>query len=484
MSTISFNCIPITELSFFKLKVILNASNQICVRNHVRCVLFFVQNRICSMISREEMDILKEKLLVLTKKKEDFEAKISEAKKNNEEAEELNKKIKELKGSNEDLEQKQMLELQEATNQLHGFRGADKSRDMEREEKKIAKFDSKLASLKEKYDSVEKAYQEVFNTNEDNRKQIQPTLIQIKAKKALIEKMERFHVRVPPATPIILHIEDLECDLDSLKKSIEYSTKRIPELQQEIDENNASNQLKIAEVRRMAAEVDTINLDISQSKNQITQLFSQLGKISEELTQINRDTNLQSIKTMEEQRINEEEVTNAQNELLELKKKLTTFDGMEDQFPLQLKQYRDKDKVKFNKSLQMIDQLEKKISELQQNIIQKQSESPIVKDLNIQLEKEWVQHQRLLDAYTKVENRYNRRKEDFNRKKLAISEIQKKWPLDGKVKMQKGIRELDCIYEEALVQNREMASDLVVLRDEIKIQEEINSTLVKALNGE
>jgi hypothetical protein len=69
---------------------------------------------------------------------------------------------------------------------------------------------------------------------------------------------------------------------------------------------------------------------------------------------------------------------------------------------------------------------------------------------------------------------------------MALREFAARWPVKGKVKVKtkKGFDELQGIYEEALIQNRQMALDHAALREEIVVLEEMNATLNPGLGGE
>jgi hypothetical protein len=60
---------------------------------------------------------------------------------------------------------------------------------------------------------------------------------------------------------------------------------------------------------------------------------------------------------------------------------------------------------------------------------------------------------------------------------MAIQEVQRLWPADGKVKRKKGVQELEALYEEALAENRTLGQDVSLLDDEVAAMEEIHRTL-------
>jgi hypothetical protein len=65
---------------------------------------------------------------------------------------------------------------------------------------------------------------------------------------------------------------------------------------------------------------------------------------------------------------------------------------------------------------------------------------------------------------------------DLERTDTAMREFAARWPMNGKLKVKKGFDELQCVYEEALIQNRQMPLDHAALKDEITVLEEMNAT--------
>ena len=134
------------------------------------------------------------------------------------------------------------------------------------------------------------------------------------------------------------------------------------------------------------------------------------------------------------------------------------------------------------KKRNLIDQLTKKIVEIKHQIQEKQSKEPEVQQFTEELEREWTKYQKLFDEYTDKSELCKKKQEEIERKEIAIKEVQKKWPADGKVKIKRGIPELNCIYEEALITNRKMANDINSLNSNIEIFKEMNSKLLQGLS--
>jgi hypothetical protein len=131
----------------------------------------------------------------------------------------------------------------------------------------------------------------------------------------------------------------------------------------------------------------------------------------------------------------------------------------------------------------MIEQLEKKLDEVRQNLAARQAALPIVQELTEVLEKEWVEHQKLVDVFQKREAKWQALQRDLQRTEDAITEISMRWPVMGKVKRKKGMGELECIFEEALIQNRQMTMDHVLLKEEVAALEELHAGLKKGLSA-
>jgi hypothetical protein len=131
----------------------------------------------------------------------------------------------------------------------------------------------------------------------------------------------------------------------------------------------------------------------------------------------------------------------------------------------------------------MIDQLQKRLQDVRQDLMHRQSDLPVVQSLTGELEREWVQHQKLFDVFVRKNTAMLKAQAEVERTETAIREIEVKWPINGKVKEKKGIEELVFLYEEALIQNRQMAVDMLSLRDEVAVLEEMNATLKAGLIG-
>jgi hypothetical protein len=131
----------------------------------------------------------------------------------------------------------------------------------------------------------------------------------------------------------------------------------------------------------------------------------------------------------------------------------------------------------------MCEGLEKKLEELRQDLIERQSNHPVVLALTSELEQEWIEHQTLLEVFEDAEKKLHVMQLDLERTELAMREMEIRWPVRGKVKRRKGIGELESVYEEALIQNRQLGRDLALLKDEVAVLEEMNQTLRTGLES-
>lgn len=437
------------------------------------------------MLTREEFALMEHKLVAQRETKEELENQIKEEQEKNKQLADLRLQVDQLARQNEEEEQRQMKELAEATNELHNFHGQEAPKRSIfagiGEQNKLPKLESQLASLKEKHEKISKMLEEFEQANAANETQAKPVLEQIEKIEARLQKLEKYKVRIPPASPIILQMEDLENTKTELEREIRESEEAVPRITESVDLIQSENTLKLAELRRMNAEGEAATLEADQTRAKTDAIFLDLEKLSGELQTMNVERRAEVDKSAAERKKNEELSAKAKAEVAELTKQIEECKEELEKFPVYIKNAHKDSATLLHKRKAMVEQLEKKLDECHQELIEKQSESPIVKQLTEELEKRWVEHQKLFDKFTKAQAMVDRKKLDIRRKEMAIAEISKKWPATGKVKIKKGIKELEYIYEEALIQNRKMAGDLGILNDDIAVQEEMNRTLKAAL---
>ena len=437
------------------------------------------------MLTREEFAMMEQKLVAQRQVMEELEGQIKEEQEKNRELLDLRSQVDQLARQNEEEEQRQMKELSEATNELHSFHAQEAPKRSIfagiGEQNKLPKLEAQLASLKEKHEKVSKMLEEFEAANAANETQEKPVLEQIEKIEARIQKLEKYKVRIPPSSPIILQMEDLENTKSCLEQVIKSSVDAIPKVTESVELIQSQNSLKVAELNRLNAEGEAVALEIDQTKAKIDGIFGDLEKLSGELQGVNVETKAEVDKSAAERKQNEELQWKKKDEVAKLTKQIEECKEELAKYPMYIRNAHNDSATLLNKRKSMVEQLEKKLDEVHQELIEKQSESPVVKQLTEELEKRWFEHQQLFDQFTKAQAQVDRKKADIERKETAIAEISKKWPATGQVKLKKGIKEQEYIYEEALIQNRKMAGDLGILNDDIAVQEEMNKTLKSAL---
>ena len=437
------------------------------------------------MISREEFATLQEKLVQISKKKEEYEALIAEKTKEFEEYKSVCQKIEQIQSSIQIEEQAQNKELSEASAEVHNFRPdspLSKWNIFDREKSKVPKLEATLASQEEKLEKLKRNGIDLKATDEENEEKIQSLMAQLNEIEQRIEKVERLTTCVPPSAPIILQIDDLERNLRFFTDSNKEALTKIPSLLTKAEELETKVQLAEAQLERIMLELQSIKMDIEQQDSSKNEQFKNLQILSNELNHVNTEMRTENTNCSAEHAISEKLELEQQTELTEIRKKIIDLKKDHEAFPDQMKGAHDDNSTMLTKKKQLSEQLEKKLADVRQELMLKQSNTDIVQQLTAKLEEHWIQHQRILDQYEKKKELLQKKKDDLNRKTVAYDEINNRWPLNGKVKAKIGISELTYIYEEAMIQNRKMANDLSTLKDDLAVQEEMNATLKANLN--
>ncbi|OHT02624.1 hypothetical protein TRFO_07046 [Tritrichomonas foetus] len=451
---------------------------------HLKELTIFSPFSICKrfyqkMISKEEFAILQQKLVQISKKKEEYEVLISERKQEIEEMKHFQQKIDSLESAIEADEESQNRELSEASAEVKNFRPDSSSRwnIFDREQKKIPKLESTLASHEEKLEKLIKLGVEMQEADHENEEKINPLLAEAKEIEKQLSKLERLSTRIPPAAPIMLKLDELERENVFLVDSNKLALTKLPEMSQKVEELEEKIQLNEAQLNRYLLELNSIQLEIEQQKTAKNEQFVQLQEVSTELTHVNQEMRNENTTCSHEHSLSEKQEISQQSELTELRKQIIEFKHDVETFPEQIKIAHNDNATLLYKKKQMSEQLEKKLVEIRQEMIQKQSNTEEVQQLTSKLEQHWLQHQKIFDAHEKKKALLEKKRDELQRKKIAYEEINNRWPIHGKVKAKIGLSELNYIYEEAMIQNRKMALDLNTLKDDLVVQEEMNATL-------
>ncbi|KAH0786785.1 hypothetical protein GPJ56_009314 [Histomonas meleagridis] len=433
------------------------------------------------MISKEDFKLLQEKLVSLSEQSEEYQAKINELKEQNSQIPSLQNKMKEMTKENEKEEERQMKELQDASAKLNQLRSDSKKSIFDLSERKIQKLENKIKILRKKFEDLMKTEDELNATNDENRKQIHVIKQDAESLQTQINKFEKLCLRVPPSAPILLQITDLETSYSQLRNLHQQNSSRIPILETQISDLTSEVQLKGSQYYRLKGDLDSIQSNIDKSKSSKSELISTLQNISGQLEEDGIANKSENLRAIEERKRNESLEESEKSDVSQLEASLLSLKEKETDFSNDISALKSDHAKVILKKKQMIDQLNKKMKETKHEIEEAQSNNPEVFQLTSDLEKEWIEHEQLLDIYKDKCSVLEKKKELLRRRKIAIAEIRNRWPPDGRVKAKKGMPELCCIYEEALVMNRKLAGDVNSLNGEIEIYREMNTKLKKEL---
>jgi hypothetical protein len=300
--------------------------------------------------------------------------------------------------------------------------------------------------------------------------------------KQRFKRLEKFKVRLPQPVPLLLQMDDIENVRAELANAVhEVRDVEVPRLRARIEAKTSKNHLKLAELRRMGADCDALAHGILVTKAAIAATFARLEDSGTELQAVNVEMQAELEGAVADRAEIDELRGELKREVDEWPQKIGKARAEIDDLPNHA-QTRSIEKEKLVlKKRALIDQLEKKLDDVRQDLIARQAAMPIVQELTEQLEKEWVQHQKMLDAFQKREARLQALQLDLQRTEDAITEISTRWPVKGKIKRKKGLGERECLFEEALIQNRQMTMDHVLLRDEVAALEELHAGLKAGL---
>lgn len=438
------------------------------------------------MISREEFTLLQQRLVEKTNQREEYSNKVEAKKKELEELNTILKKIEELNDTIASDEETQNRELSEAAAELHNFKPESflgtKWNIFDRDEKKISKLESTIAQCEEKLEKVTKNCDELLQKDQNN----EDSLYQLnkKAEKAnnRLAKLRQLSSRIPPPAPVLHQLEDLEDTKIFLKQSNEKAITLIPDLKKQANNLEEQVQTNSTDLELMTMDLQTLTIEIDQHKGDKSDQFAQLQRTNLELQNLNVQVRTENDTSSQEISLNDELSIKQTKDLTEIKKKILNLKTQMSTFNDQKKAAYGDNATLLNKKKQLCDQLEKKLSEERQILIEKQSNTSEVQDLTTKLEKLWIEHEKMVQQHENKKKKLQKTKEDLNRKNIAIMEISAKWPIDGKVKTRPGMNELNHMYEIALIQNRKMAEDLHSLQEELNVQEEMNKTLKENLD--
>lgn len=438
------------------------------------------------MISREEFAILQQKLVDITNKREEYSNQVEAKKKELEELNTILPKIAALQDAIASDEELQNRELSEAAAEVHNFKPESflgtKWNIFDRDEKKMAKLEATVAQLEEKLDKINKACDELLQKDQANEDSILQLNQKAEKTNDRLMKLRALSSRIPPPAPVLHQLEDLEDTKIYLQKSNNEAITLIPDLKNRQETLSEQLQTDSTDLELATMDLQTLTIEIDQHKDNKNDQFAQLQKTNLELQELNLQVRTENDASAREVSINDELSIKQTKDLTDIKKEILLIKTSMANFEDQKKAAYGDNATLLGKKKQLCDQLEKKLAEERQILIEKQSNTSEVQNLTTKLEKLWLEHEKMVQQYGNKKKELQRTKDELERKNIAIMEINGRWPIDGKVKTKAGMNELNHMYEIALVQNRKMAGDLHTLQEELSVQEEMNKTLKENLD--
>jgi chromosome segregation ATPase len=382
-------------------------------------------------------------------------------------------------------EQHQMEEFAKITSELNTLRNPKLSaRFSSKDRPRIPELEEQFTSLQATSEKREQTLQELSAINSINESHISTILEKNRQMKQRFRKLEKLKVRQPPPVPLILQMQELMAIRRHLEEDIEDArTVRIPQLRGRIERKEEKNGLKREELRGLGAECEAASQDIVSTRAQINSMFAQLEGLSAGLQNINNEmkSSLDGAQSARSQ-IERLRVRLKQETVMMTEKVAQKRDEVA-QIPKRIQAEQDEKVGLLAKRKVLEEQLARKLEDVRAELVERQSKLPVVRELTHELEREWVEHQLLFEEFQKAERKMQTIKEELERTEAAMREVSGRWPIDGRVRAQKGFGELQCTYEEVLIQNRQMALDHAALKDEIVVLEEINARLKAGLRA-
>jgi chromosome segregation ATPase len=393
----------------------------------------------------------------------------------------LQSRVEAMKKANDDEELQQMEELAEVTADLHALRNPDFSKRLFNPEKKLSKLESTFANHIERFEKNSQTIEDLKDQEQENEAQLQPIKTDISRVKQHCRELDRFKGRLPAPVPILFQMEDLENARVDLQSAVAQNRANLELLQSKVASFKSKKLLRIAELERANTDADGSSQDVVQIKGRITAAFNELEALS---------TSLQAINVAMKSEVDKSQAARSEIEALraQMKSEMTRLSETLSKrrqevaaLPNRMRVLDDGTQAVLNKKRIIVEQLQKKLSDLKQDLMSRYSDTPVVQDLTKELEREWMKHQKLFDIFVKKNALMLRAQEEVERTETAIREIEMRWPMNGKVREKKGIEEMEFIYDAVLITNRQLAVDFSSLKDEVAVLEEMNTTLKAAL---
>lgn len=439
-----------------------------------------------SALSRADLDAQQAKLDQSIARQTELLSRIKEMEDNMDRLSELRARADRLRQENDQEEERQMQELSQATNDLYALRNpavdAPKWTALF-ETSKIGKLESSLAAAREKFDKASRQHDELAANDAANEIALAGILDHIRAVKTRYRQLEKFKVRLPSPDLVILHMLDAENTYSGLVRYLEWARSAIPQAQAKIQSLTARAGPLRAELARLDSDSAAIYQDLEQTKTQTATNFLQLETFTGTLkaaTVLIRSEEARADGVRSEidalrRQTREEETA--------LRSRLEKCQEARRSFPARMQAAKADGATLVHKKKSLVEQLEKKLDDMRHDLVARQSNTPTVQRLTAELEREWMDHQRLLDICERKTAAMHKKEIDLQRTHIAIEEIRRKWPAHGAVKAKRGFGELEFLYEESLTHNRQMGIDLAAVTEDVAAHQEMNSTLREMLAG-
>jgi vacuolar-type H+-ATPase subunit I/STV1 len=137
----------------------------------------------------------------------------------------------------------------------------------------------------------------------------------------------------------------------------------------------------------------------------------------------------------------------------------------------------DEGRLEIDKKLEQLDQLNEKLEEAKEEIVQKQLALAGVIELKERLENEQNEKRDTAEAYTAGKAHVARVSLLLDRKQRVIADLEKWCPLDSKVKVKPGMDEFLFLFDVIWTRNRDVAADLQAVTRELSALETENGYL-------
>lgn len=429
------------------------------------------------MISQEEFSLLQQKYIQQNQEKERLAEQVKALELDNQNFASLKQKIVELKAEVDREEHVQMTELGNKTAEIRQIRDEIANAKTGQESKRNKKLEQQLEGMVEKLKKLDEQIIQLDRTDQENVILEEPLDKQLNDLTERLNKLKMYQEKLTNGKNIIVEITDLEGIRENLLKEVNQLKEEVPLLDYKLNTSENEKISKMSELRRITADIDAANDLVKNGDNEHSEKYKQLNKVSIELQGINDSLKSEKAKTIDIQKEYTKKIQDVTEQGNSIQKEIQEMNKKINHFPEYKKNTIDHLEMKVAKGKQLTEQLESKRNEIRQQIALKNQSSETVVNLTGVMEKEWVDHQRLLDDESRLKAQLDRCKEDLRRKRLASEEIERLFPKNAKPFKSAGMAELEHLYEVTLAQNKQLGQTLASLKDDYEIHKSDNQLL-------